>query len=98
MGLFQQLEGDAAVLVSKGVYKQVPLYSRDGVIYAKANGGFIKLNLDGSTSKADHRLDTLAIEAALFKGKFGWLRIDKSDGACALSGRESEKLLLGVTP
>ena len=98
MGLFTQLEGDAAILVSKGVYKQVPLYARDGVIYAKANGGFIKLNTDGSTSKSDHRLDTLAIEAPLYKGPFGWLRTSGGNGAKPLGSQESERLLLGVTP
>lgn len=62
MGLFVECNGDVAVIHSKGVYKQVPLYMRNGYFYAKANGGFIKLNSDGSTSHPGVRLETMTVE------------------------------------
>jgi hypothetical protein len=62
MGLFVECSGDVAVIHSKGVYKQVPLYIRNGFFYAKANGGFIKLNSDGSTSHPGVRLETITVE------------------------------------
>lgn len=32
MSFFKQVEGEAAVLVENGVYKQVDLYTRDGYL------------------------------------------------------------------
>ena len=61
MGLFQQLEGAAAVLVENGVYKQVDVFTRNGYIYAKMAGGFVRINADGSTTKDRMRLDTLDV-------------------------------------
>lgn len=65
MGLFQQAEGAAAVLVENGIYKQVDVYTRNGFIYAKAAGGFVRINADGSTTKAKMRLDTLSYDDQL---------------------------------
>jgi hypothetical protein len=52
MGLFVQSEGDVAVIVNNGVYKQVPLFVRDGLLYAAYGGGYIRLKEDGSTDRA----------------------------------------------
>lgn len=62
MGLFQEIEGEAAVIVEGGVYKQVPVYKRNGYLYAKVGGGFIRLYADGSTTKPKARLETLTWE------------------------------------
>ena len=34
MSFFKKVEGDAAVLVANGVFKQVDLYTRDGYVFA----------------------------------------------------------------
>lgn len=51
--LFHKVEGAACVLRCKGVYKQVDVYHRDHVLYAKAAGGFISLKRSNGTSKPD---------------------------------------------
>lgn len=76
MSLFQEIEGEVAVLVSNGVYKQVPLYKRAGYLYAKSNGGFIRLLFDGSTSVARTRLETITWSSGLLgKDALGRLAI-----------------------
>lgn len=59
MGLFQEIEGEAAVIIEGGVYKQVPIFKRNGYLYAKSGAGFIRLYADGSTTKPKCRLETL---------------------------------------
>lgn len=59
MGLFQEVEGEAAVLVEGGVYRQVPVYKRNGFLFAKSGAGFVRLYADRSTSKPKCRLETL---------------------------------------
>jgi hypothetical protein len=94
MGFFTQIEGEAAILVQKGVYKQVDLYRRDGALYAKASGGFIKLFADGSTTSAATRLDTLSYDGPLFKDPLGRLLVDPGiKGAKALESNITQKLL-----
>lgn len=63
MGFFKQCEGEAAVIVERGIYKQVDVYERDGILYAKTAGGFVRLMVDGSTTKANCRLETISVEA-----------------------------------
>lgn len=94
MGLFQELEGDVAILVSNGVYKQVPLYKRDGYLFAKSGGGFVRLHADGATSQASVRIDTLSIEGALYKDPLGRLAIDpRVPKAVAIEPATAQKLL-----
>lgn len=62
MGLFQQAEGACAVLVQRGTYKQVNLFTRNGYIYAAANGGYVRLNADGSTTSDRLRLETISYD------------------------------------
>lgn len=73
MSFFQEVEGEAAVLVENGIYRQVPLYTRDGYLYAKTAGGFVRLMSDGSTSKAHMRLDFLSFEGQLYRDALGKL-------------------------
>lgn len=81
MGLFQALDGEAVILREGGVYKQADLYSRDGVLFAKAAGGFIKLNANGSTSKPKIMVEDLPTTMQLWKGRFGWLLTGPAEGA-----------------
>lgn len=94
MGLFIESEGDAAVISMGGVYKQVEVYTRDGYVYAKANGGFVRLLADGSTSKSNCRLDHLVTDMPLFRDAFGKLCTSTVTGAKPLP-REQATLLLG---
>lgn len=74
-GMFQIIEGEVAVVRQGGVYKEVPLATRNnGELYVKMNGGFVRLYADGSTSLGSKvSLDTLALDAPLHKDKFGKL-------------------------
>lgn len=93
MSFFRQIEGEAAVLVENGVYKQVDLYSRDGALYAKASGGFVKLYADGATTKAKLRLDTLSWDGELYRDALGRLLVDSRNGARLIEAPLRQKLL-----
>lgn len=96
MGFFKEVEGEAAVIVSGGVYKQVPLYTRDGYVYAKTAGGFVRLMADGSTTKDKTRLDYMTWGGSLKRDTFGRLCTPDVIGARALE-EEKQQLLLGVS-
>lgn len=93
MGLFKHLEGQVAILVEGGVYKQAELFSRDGYLYAKAGSGFVRLYADGSTTKAKCRIDALHFDKALFQDKFGRLGSGEIPSAKPLG--DGARLLLG---
>jgi len=58
---FQKVEGEAAIIVCNGVYRQVDLYERDGYLFAESSrNGFIRLSESGSTSKAKTTLNHLS--------------------------------------
>ena len=61
MSGFKTREGDFAVVVTNGVYKQVPVAERGGYLFAAVSGGYVRLNVDGSTSKDKLRLDELNV-------------------------------------
>lgn len=95
MGLFQEVVGEAAVLIQNGVYYQVPVYKRNGYLFAKVGGGFVRLYADGSTTKARCRLETLTWENAETLGsEFGKLCVlPEVKGATALPSNHQTKLL-----
>lgn len=96
MSFFQEIEGEAAVLVENGVYKQVPLYSRDGYIYAKIGGGFVRLMADGATTKSKMRLDFMSFDQPLFRDALGRLCTETVSGAKQLEPAKQQLLLGGV--
>lgn len=61
---FTIIEGEAAVLASKGIYYQVDLYSRGRQLYAKRGSGFIRMMANGDTSKPDVRWDFMSVTPA----------------------------------
>jgi len=63
MNFFQQIEGEACIIIDRGVFKQVDLYERGGELFAKLGGGFIRLMSDGSTTKSNARLDAISFDA-----------------------------------
>ena len=53
MKLFQAIPEKQGILRHRGVYKQVPLYRRESVVFAKFGSGFVRLCANGGTSKPD---------------------------------------------
>ncbi len=50
MKFFTQIPEAQAILRQSGVYRQVDLYARDGLVYAKYGAGYVRLAQGGSTS------------------------------------------------
>lgn len=96
MGLFKHLEGETAIVVESGVFKQADLYVRDGGLFAKTGGGFVRLCVDGSTSKTKCRLDALHFAGPLHADKFGRLCDASAVGSAPLEAAKAQKLLLGA--
>lgn len=88
-GMFQIIEGETAVIRHGGLYKEVPLATRNGgELYVKLNGGFARLYADGSTSLGSKvMLDTLALDAPLYRDRFGKLCIAPAKDRKSVDGR-----------
>lgn len=93
MSYFTEIEGDAAILASRGTYRQAALYSWDGHLFAKSGGGFVRLAADGSTSKSDMRIVRLITDIALYRDPLGRLTIKQTGGAKPLPGENRQALL-----
>lgn len=96
MAFFKQVEGEAAILVSNGIYKQVDVYIRDGALYAKDGGGFVRLYADGATTKSRTRLDTLSWEGTLYRDRLGRLHGAPVEGGRIVNGTDAIKLIARV--
>lgn len=94
MGFFKEVEGEGAVIIIGGVYKQVPLATRDGFLYAKTAGGYVRLMADGSTTKDKMRLDYMTWDGELRRDQYGRLCTPDVKGARSLEP-ERKTLLLG---
>ena len=55
MNYFTAIPDAQAITTSKGVYRQVPVYQRDGKIYARHGNGFIRLMQGGVSSHPNVR-------------------------------------------
>lgn len=96
MSGFKQVEGEYVIVVLNGVYKQVSLHERDGLLYAQASGGYVQLRADGSTNHDKIRFTELSWEGHLHQTKFGKLcRPDTVEGSARLGGDQQRKLLIG---
>jgi hypothetical protein len=95
MSFFQKVEGEGAIIVEGGIYQQVELYTRDGVIYVKVGKGFARVMHDGSTSKSSGRLrlDFLSWNGKLHRTPTGSLCTGDAKGAKALAPNNEQKLL-----
>lgn len=80
MTAFRELEGDSALLLSKGVFRQVPLYERGGVVFAKWGSGFVRLTQTGGTSSSAVQFTELIYEGPLFADAFGRLAFEPGEG------------------
>lgn len=76
LSLFSIIEGKQAVIknAKTGVYRQVDLYERDGEIYAKASGGFIRLMKEQRTSHPVTKWEHLDVKYGLPVSICGGLR------------------------
>ena len=97
MSYFKPLEpeGQVAVIVRNGVYQQTPLYTRNGYLFAKVGGGFVRLAANGSTSQPSTRIDALVIDGDLFEDRLGRLCDASVQDAKAIGG-PAKQLLLGA--
>lgn len=92
---FKPIEGEACIIIEKGVFRQVDLYERGGQLFAKMGGGFIRLMSDGSTTKASARLDTISFDA-LGRDRVGRLcRTDTGGADVTPLDAPKAQLLLG---
>ena len=82
--MFKPLEGDSAVMYQGGVFKPVDLATRNGYLFAKISGGYVRLYADGSTSKDGVKIDSLSTELPLFRDKLGRLGDASLTGAVGL--------------
>lgn len=64
MSLFTIIPEGQAIVLSGGVYRQVPIYARAGHVYAKHGAGFVRLMRGGGTSHVNIK----------------WLELDNPDG------------------
>lgn len=98
MSFFKEIEGEGAVVVENGTYKQVSLYERDGYLFVKVGGGFVRLYADGATSKAGGKLklDFMSFDGPLCRDPMGRLCSPTVKGAMSLESDKAQ-LLLGGT-
>jgi hypothetical protein len=82
MDLFTEVQDGVAILISKGVFTQVPLYRRGNMLYCKHGAGYLKLLAGGITTRPDvkwldfnvgtdfrHETTPLAIQLVELTGK-----------------------------
>ncbi len=47
---FQEVQDGLVITLQKGIYRQSPLFQRDGYVFAKIGSGFVRLFKGGGTS------------------------------------------------
>ena len=72
---FKKLEGDTAIVVQSGVYKQADLYTLNNGLFASYGNGFVRLKKDGSTSRDKLNLIQLIYDGELHSDQFGRLLV-----------------------
>lgn len=94
MSFFKHVEGEAAILVQNGVYRQVDLYTRDGYLYAKLANGFVRLMADGATTRAKCRLDFMSWNGGLYRDRMGRLCTGETATPCEPLPQDLQSRLL----
>ncbi len=69
--LFHEIPDALAILIKGGVSRQVPLFHRGERVYAKANGGFVRLSKQG-TSVPGLNLDGIECDEIRTTDGVGW--------------------------
>lgn len=93
MSYFKEIEGDCAILVSGGVYKQAPLFTMDGHLFAQTAGGYVRLARDGSTSKPKTRIQKLITDMPLYQDGLGRLTVQDGPRCKPLAAEHTRALL-----
>lgn len=83
--MFKKLEGDTAVVVQKGAYKQGDLYEWQGGLFVRIGSSFYRLKADGATSHIDIKLCAVALDKTIYSDRFGRL--------CTEPGEDRKPLL-----
>lgn len=78
--MFRKLEGDNAIVEKGGVWKPADVYEMGGMLFLKANGGFVRVNANGATSVPGLTLRWLAREKPLYADRWGRLCINAAPG------------------
>lgn len=60
MSAFVEIEGAYIVTHEAGVFRQVPAFERNGVLFAKQKGGFVRLQESKRTSHAKVRWEEIS--------------------------------------
>ena len=94
MAGFTKLEGEFAVTVQNGVYKQVDVYERNGYLFVSHGSGYIQLTHTGSTTAPKVRLDELNMETPIAMSKLGRLCVKGHAGVPDQKALESDKTWL----
>jgi hypothetical protein len=66
MDFFTPIPEAQAIILTKGMYRQVPLFTRGGKVYAKIGTGFARLMQGGGTSSPASK----------------WVETDVPEGVC----------------
>lgn len=69
--LFHKIEGEIAIIQSKGVHYQVDIYARKGEVYARKGAGFIRLLSNNRTSHPDTFWNYVSVNVTV--SKLGYL-------------------------
>jgi hypothetical protein len=73
---FSQIEDSFCIIWEKGKFSQVPLFEKEGKVYAKSGGGFIAIYNDGKTSKPTAVCKGINCKGIIWKdGVFGILEV-----------------------
>lgn len=83
--MFKKMNGDQALLVAKGTFKEADLFEFQGGLFAKHGSGYVRLKANGSTSKPGVDFCHLETEAELWSDPFGRISVTNRDGYKPLS-------------
>jgi len=70
-GSFHIVPGETVIIRRGGVFKQVEVYQYGGFLFAKSNGGYIRLLMEGGTSVPNTMHENLQVKYRV--GEFGRL-------------------------
>ena len=84
---FVKLEGNTAIIVQGGVYKQADLYSWKNGLFLATAGGFVRIKDDNSTTKDKLNVVDLFYDKPLYVSKFGRLEINATEQNTPRKGR-----------
>ncbi len=92
---FKKLEGETAIVATRGVFKQCDLYEWNGKLFAQHSGGYVRLKENGSTSKDGVQLIELQFDGELLKDRHGRLCTQPDEGRTLLSSTSGVLQLAG---